>query len=120
MSTYYYSKNAITHLLSFAKLANEYYIICNTRVDDAIYTQSKADRKSLQFQRNHKFNLYYMDISEADVNNHCYLSTVKQGKTLFSILDQKKAEIVRIIRERCVFTLDEDFINTLGYDSIEG
>ena len=107
-------------MLSFAKLANEYYIICNTRVDNAIYVQSKEDSKYLQFQRDHKFNLYYMDISEADVDEHCYLNTVKQGKALYSILDQKRAEAVRILQERCAFPSDKDFINALECNSIEG
>ena len=87
MSTYHYSENAIANLLSFTKLADDYYIICNTRIDDAIYVQSKDDGKYLQFQRSHKFNLYYIDISEADKDEHCYLNTVKQGKALYSILD---------------------------------
>ena len=47
VSTYHYSENAIANLLSFAKLANDYYIICNTRVDGAIYVQSKDDGKYL-------------------------------------------------------------------------
>ena len=56
MSTYHYSENAIANLLSFAKLADDYYIICNTRADDAIYVQSKDGGKYLRFQRDHKFN----------------------------------------------------------------
>ena len=47
VTTYHYSKTAIAKLLSFAKLADEYYIICNTRVDDAIYVQRKDDGKYL-------------------------------------------------------------------------
>ena len=74
-------------MLSFAKIADEYYIICNTRVDDEIYVQSKDNGKYLRFQRDHKFNLYYMDISEANVEEHCHFNTVKKGKSLFSILD---------------------------------
>ena len=66
MSTYHYSENAIANLLSFAKLADNYYIICNTRIDDAVYVQSKDDGKYLRFQRDHNFDLYYMDISKAD------------------------------------------------------
>ena len=60
-----------------------------------------------------------MDISEADVDKHCYLNTVKKGKTLFSILDQKRAEAVRILQERCGFPSDKDFINALECNSIE-
>ena len=45
VNTYHYSKTTIVNLLSFAKLANEYYIICNTRIDNAIYVQSKNDGK---------------------------------------------------------------------------
>ena len=33
-----------------------------------------------------------MDISKVDGDEHCYLNTVKQGKVLYSILDQKRAE----------------------------
>ena len=120
VSTYHYSENAISNLLSFAKLADDYYIICNTRFDDAIYVQSKDDGKYLQFQRDHKFNLYYMDISKADSDNHCYFNTVKKGKTLYSMLDQKRAEAFRILQKHCAFLSDKDFINALECNSIEG
>ena len=49
VSTYHYSENAIANLLSFAKLAEDYYIICNTRIDNAIFVQSKDDGKYLRF-----------------------------------------------------------------------
>ena len=49
VNTYHYSETAIANLLSFVKLADEYYIICNTRIDDAIYVQSKDERKYLKF-----------------------------------------------------------------------
>ena len=78
VSTYHYSETTIVNSLWFAKLANEYYIICNTRNDDVIHVQSKDGGKYLQFQREHKFNLYYMDISKVDVDEHCYLNTVKK------------------------------------------
>ena len=45
--TYHYIENAMSNLLLFAKLADEYYIICNTRVNDTIYVQSEDDRKYL-------------------------------------------------------------------------
>ena len=47
VSTYHYSETAIANLLLFEKLADECYIICNTRVDDAIYVQSKDYGKYL-------------------------------------------------------------------------
>ena len=61
-----------------------------------------------------------MDISEAELDKHCYLNTVKDGQTLIPILDQKRAEAVRILQERCEFPSDEDFINALECYSIEG
>ena len=70
VSRYHYSVNAMAHLLLIAKVADDYYIICNTKVDNAIYVQSKDDGKYLRFQRDPKFNLYYMDISEANVEEH--------------------------------------------------
>ena len=61
-----------------------------------------------------------MDISKAELDEHCYLDTVKDEKTIFSILDQKRAEAVRIFQERCGFLSDKDFINALEYNSIKG
>ena len=61
-----------------------------------------------------------MDISEADLDKYCYLNTVKEGKTTFSILDQKIAEAVRIFQKRCGFPSDEDFINALKCNYIDG
>ena len=72
------------------------------------------------FKKDHKFNLYYMDISKVDVDKHCYLNTVKQGKLLLSILDQKRSESVRILQERCTFPSDKNFIITLEYTSLKG
>ena len=87
VSAYHYDENTIADFLSFAKLADEYYIICNTRVNDKIYVQSKDNRKYLQFQRDPKFNLYYMDISKANLEHNCYFNTVKKEKPKFSILN---------------------------------
>ena len=61
-----------------------------------------------------------MDISEAELDKHCYLNTVKDRKTTFSILDQKRVEAVRILQERYGFLSDENFINALECNSIEG
>ena len=47
VSAYHYSETAIANLLLFAKLADEYYIICNTKIDDAIYIKNKDDGKYL-------------------------------------------------------------------------
>ena len=106
--------------MSFAKITDEYYIICNTRVDDAIYVQSKDDGKYLQFQRDPKHNLYYMNISKAEVDEYCYLNTVKDRKTTFSILDQKRAQAVRVLQERYGFPSDVVFINALESNAIDG
>ena len=61
-----------------------------------------------------------MDISKAELDEHCYLNTVKDGKTTFSILDQKRVETVRILQEKYGFPSDKDFINALECNSIEG
>ena len=49
VTAYHYSEIAIANLLLFSKLADEYYIICNTRIYIAIYVQSKDDGKYLRF-----------------------------------------------------------------------
>ena len=61
-----------------------------------------------------------MDIIEANVEEHFYSNTVKKGNGLDSILVQKRAEVVRNLQEHCAFPSDEDFINALECNSIEG
>ena len=95
---YYYDKNVIVNLLSFAKLADEYYIIYNTRVKDVIYVQSKEDRKYSKFHRDPKYGLYYMDISKANVEDHCYLNAVNKGRLMFSILNQKQTKALKFYK----------------------
>ena len=60
-----------------------------------------------------------MDISEENVEEHCYFNTVKKGKLLFSILRQKRAEAVRTLQKRCAFPSNKDFINALECNSID-
>ena len=90
----------------------------NTKLIYDIYVQSKDNGKYLPFQRDHKFNLYYMDICEANVEEHCCFNTVKKGKRLFLILDQKSVEAVRNLHKRCPLTSDKDFVNLLQCNSI--
>ena len=45
---------------------------------------------------------------------------MREGKTTFSILDQKRVEAVRILQERCGFPSDEDFMHAFQCNSIEG
>ena len=71
MSTYHYSENAISNMSPVVRLVNEYYTIYNTRYDNTIYVWSKKYGKHIQFPRDHKFNLYYMGISEADMDKYC-------------------------------------------------
>ena len=61
-----------------------------------------------------------MNISEANLDEHCYLNTVKEGKTIFFILHQKRAEAVIILQDRCGFPSDKDFINALECNFIDG
>ena len=79
MSTYHYSENAISNVSLVARLVNECYTIYNIRDDNAIHVWSKKYVKHIQFPRDHKFNLYYAGINEADVDEHCCLSTVKRA-----------------------------------------
>ena len=64
--------------------------------------------------------MYYINIIETNEEEHCYFNTVKKGKGLFSILDQKRVEAVRNLQECRVFLSNGDFINALEYNSSEG
>ena len=61
-----------------------------------------------------------MDISKANLDKYCYLNTVKEGKTTFSIIDQKRAKAIRILQERYGFPSDKDFIKALECNFVEG
>ena len=47
---YYYDEKALTNLLSLACIVNEYWVRMDTRIDDAIYVQSKTGGRSIRFQ----------------------------------------------------------------------
>ena len=88
---YHYDKNIITNLLLFAKLADEHYIVYNTRVDDVIYVQSKDDEKYLQFKKDPKYyGLYNVDISKEKFDGHCYLTLLRRRNYCFPYLIKNK------------------------------
>ena len=116
----YYKPTAIANLLSFAKMADEYYVICNTQIDDTIYVQSKDDGQYLRFQRCKKHNLYYLDIGQGDVDGFCNFRTIEKGKLTFSQLDRNRMKAVRILQEQCGFPSDHDFIHALECNMILG
>ena len=86
MSTYQYSENTILNLSLFASLVNEHYTTYNTKDGNVIYVWSKEYVNHIQFQRDHKFNLYYIGISDADMNKRCYPNTVKRALECTSII----------------------------------
>ena len=49
-----------------------------------------------------------MDNSKANAEDHCYFNTMKKDKSMFSILDQKRAKVVRTLYEQCAFPSDKD------------
>ena len=68
---------------------------------------SKEYRKCILFPRDHKFNLYYMGISEADMNKHTCPNTVKQALKCTSI-------VLPTIMDHCKdihFDIDLLFVN---------
>lgn len=113
----YYEPNAIANLLSFARIADDYYIVYNTRIDNAIYVQSKTDGKYLRFKRCKRKNLYYLDIGEI-IDGEGHINTVMENEAMFSTLDKKRAKSVRKLQEQCGFPSDEHFIHALEYNII--
>ena len=39
-----------------------------------------------------------MDISETELDKHCYLNTVEDEETIFSITDQNREEAMKILQ----------------------
>ena len=48
-SGYYYDKNALANLLSLACVFNKYWVRMDARIDNAIYVQSKTDRRLIRY-----------------------------------------------------------------------
>ena len=119
---YYYDEFAIANLLSFSKIADEFHIICNTGVDDAIYIKNKNNNEYLRFERDKRNGLYYFnyELNLAQDDHQCHFNTIEKTKMQFSTQDQKRAEKVRILQERCGYPSDEDFINALECNIIQG
>ena len=119
---YYYDEFAIANLLSFSKIADEFHIICNTGVDDAIYIKNKNNNEYLRFERDKRNGLYYFnyELNLAQDDQQCHFNTIEKTKMQFSTQDQKRAEKVRILQERCGYPSDEDFINALECNIIQG
>ena len=84
-STYHYSEHATSNVSPVLSLINEYYAIYNIRDDNTICVPSKEYGEHIQFPRDHKFNLYYMGINEADIDKHYCLDTAKQALEYISI-----------------------------------
>ena len=77
MSIYHYIKKTTSNVLPVAKIVNENYTIYNIRDGNAIYVWSKEYENDIQFPRDHKFTLYYIDINEVDMDKYCCSNTVK-------------------------------------------
>ena len=82
----------------------------DTRIDDAIYVQSKMGGRSLRFQQCHDWNLYYLDLENPDMEEAC----------LFTPINKKRARAVRKLQEMCGSLSDADFIQALEHNKIPG
>ena len=99
-SGYHYDKDALASLLSFACVVDEYWVRMDTRIDNAIYVQSKTGGRSLWFQQCHDQNLYYLDLENPDMDEAC----------LFTPIDEKRARAVQKLQEMCGSPSDASFI----------
>ena len=61
-----------------------------------------------------------MGINKTNLEGHCYFNTVKKGKLMFSILDQKRAKAIKVLQKQYTFLYDKDFINALECNAIMG
>ena len=107
---YYYDKKALVNLLSLACIVNKYWVRMDTRIDNAIYVQSKTDGRSISFQRCHDHNLYYLDLENLEMNETC----------LFTPLDEKRAREVQKLQEMCGSPSNADFVQSLEHNKIPG
>ena len=88
---YYYDKKALANLLSLACIVDEYWVRMDTRINDAIYVQSKSGGRLIRFQQCRDQNLYYLDLENPEIDEGC----------LFTPIDEKRARAVQKLQEMC-------------------
>ena len=86
ISTCHYSENIIPNVSLVARFVNEYHTIYITSKMTMQYVQNKEYGEHIQFPRDHKFNLYYMGINEADMDKYYCPDTLKQALDFTSII----------------------------------
>ena len=111
---YYYNQNVIANLLSLGKIADEFTVVMNTAIDDAIYVYGNKG-KYLRFGKT-KMGLYKMELYSNEDNKGCFFATVKGMKAMFSELDCKRAEAVRELQERLGYLSDMDLARAIEYN----
>ena len=80
-----------------------FYRMISSRIDNAIYIQSKTGGHSIQFQQCHNQNLYYLDLKNPDMDKACF----------FTQINEKRGKAVRRLQEICGSPSDADFIQVL-------
>ena len=122
INDYHYDKNAIANSLSFAKLGDGYYIICNTRVDDVIYVQIKTTGNNYNFKEILRTVCSTWTLARQTWMSITILALWRKENLplMFFVLDQQWAKAVRTLQEQCTFLSDEGFINVLKCNAIEG
>ena len=93
-----------------ACIVNVYWVRIDTRIEDAIYVQSKTGGRSIRFQQCRDRNLYYLDLENPDKDKVC----------LFTPIDEKRARAVQKLQEMCGSPSDADFIQALEHNKIPG
>ena len=112
---YYSDENMIANLLSLEKIANEFRVVMDTDIDNAIYVYGE-DGKYLRFGKTEN-NLYCCELKPNQENKEdCFFSTVKGRKAMFSKLDCKRAAAVRELQERLGFPSDVILAKAIEYN----
>ena len=121
VSIYHHSKYAIVNLLSFAKFANEHYIIYNTQELIMQYTYRARITGNTYYFNKTISSTYTTWILVKPMWTSIAISTHYEAReNIIFRLDQKRVGVVSILQKLCGFPSDEDFINALEYNSIEG
>ena len=111
---YYYNENVVANLLSLGKIVNEFRVVMDTDVNDAIYVYGK-DGKYLQFGKTTN-NQYCMELQSGEEKEDCFFGTVKRKKAMSSKMDVKRAEAVRNSQERPGFPSDRTLAKSIEYN----
>ena len=94
----WYSKDGLANVLSVYELSKEYRITMDSPINNTFYVQ-KNNNKTPRFGKNKDLGVYYWNTKvKSEPDPHVCLPLVSKQKKKYSLLDNRRAGVARLIQ----------------------